>query len=318
MSLDLIIEEIKKKYSCVEVELYPLAIRLAGYCKTNIADFTAFSTDFTTLYCDNVKTHAIDAEALPNAIIRSSKHEEKRVLILPQAKICLNLAIKLKYYIRKTWAKNLWNIKYNEAGLSVYRKASKGNWEVLAVMLNNNKIFITDNSAALIAKGMPADFGTNFNTQLGALRPLIMSFVEAENEAKIARNTKVTANNNLWLEVTNIAEAGKLIYINDPGKRDLFTISTQLELISGAGSHWRNFTIDINSFMTVERVVRNSYFINTGNVAVMICEGNSKCTTGITVEPGETIKLAFEDTTITVNNLSDVNKAKFMCRCMKS
>lgn len=317
MGLNLIIQEIKPIYSCLEFELYPLGIRMSNACKDNIIDFGDFSTSFTTQYCDDVKQMFIDAEKLPDAIIRSSEHAESRVLILPQAKICIGLAKKLKFHIKKAWAKELWKIKFNDAGFASYRKATNENWEVLIIMISNMKIFITNNSAALIAKGMPATFETDFNTQFIALRPLINTFIEAENEAISKRNTKITANNAACTELKLIAEAGKIIYSENPSKRGLFTISKQLELISGAGSHWRNFTIEANGFKTVEKIVRNSYFKNTGDVAIILCEGNTKCTTGITVEPGQTIKLEFEGTIITVNNTSADKKAKFMCRCMK-
>lgn len=317
MTLNLVENEVKPIYSCSQSDLYPLGIRMSGYCKTNIADFSNHSTSFTTTYCDDVKTMFIYAENLPDASIRSADHESKRIEIIPYAETCLNLAQKLKLHIEKAWSKEFWESKYKAAGFENYNKSAHENWNELTIMLTNMSNFINANSVALIAGGMPTTFETDFNTQLGDIRPLVRAFIDAENNAMTIRNTKITANNTAYTQLQVIAKTGKIIYSKDKSKRGLFTISKQLELISGAGSHWRNFEIDPDGFITVKKVVAHTYFINTGTVAVIVCEGDIKCTTGITVPAGETIRLDFENSTITVNNTSADTKAKFKVRCMK-
>lgn len=317
MTLNLVQDEVKPIYNCSQSDLYPLGIMMSGYCKANIIDFNNHSPFFTIQYCDDVKTLFTDAEALPDASIRSADHESKRIEIIPYAETCLNYAMKLKLYIEKAWDKELWKSKCKAAGFDTYDKSAHENWNELKLMLLNMKTFINLNSATLIAGGMPTTFEADFILQLTTIRPFINAFLDAEINARTIRNTKITANNTAYTQLQIIAKTGKIIYSKNLSKKNLFTISKVLRLISGAGSHWRHFTIEENGFKTVEKTIKTSDFVNTGKVPVIVCEGNVKCTSGITVEPGQTITLALVDNIITVNNTSVDQKASFMVRCVK-
>ena len=83
---------------------------------------------------------------------------------------------------------------------------------------------------------MPATFAATYTAAKDAFGTKHAEFLQAEETAKVLRDKKVTANNNLFQAAMAMCEDGKKIFRKDPAVRDQFTWTTVQALIKGTQS----------------------------------------------------------------------------------
>ena len=190
---------------------------------SNIADFTAFSPDYSPAFL----TNATNKLTLVSNLINSKQLTgELKVITLRLygSKDALRPKIDfLEGYIKR--ATNL-TIGVKDFGISEVRKANnRGDVEGLINALTYLLTNATNNMAALTAKG----YSAAQHTSLTNLKTSLSNDNASQNAKINERNNKVTANygviNDFWAICTDISDAGKRIFKSTAtNKVDDFTV----------------------------------------------------------------------------------------------
>lgn len=217
----------------------------------------------------------------------------------------------LETHIKKSFPENLHKPKIEAAGGDYYEKAGQNNWESVSALMESGNNFITNNNPALATGGMPGGFPGAFLTAKNNYETLYTQLKDSEQDSEEARDTKINANNLLHKAVSSLNEDGQKIYRNKPAKRERFTFTKVLELVSGAGASTRTVTINPNASEIAKKVRANSPITNISQVPIQVGAENS--TEQTTVNPDDSIANTFGPD-IKITNSHPANTAKATVR----
>jgi len=223
-------------YNCRMSELYSI-LRMGWYaCSAHLATFTAFSAAYTAPLIA-ARQHAIDlAELLPDWQARNSIAQNLRVDLQAANSDCLLVFRQLQRYISYAFPASQHQAQYDAAGYQYYAEAQNENWDSTVAMMVSMSNFITANSVALLANSnMPAGFSASVTGFQTVFNDTHTDFLTAENEAFVATETKVNANNACYQDLIEMFKDAKYLGFSTATMKQ-FTFSALLSLISSGGA----------------------------------------------------------------------------------
>jgi len=143
----------------------------------------------------------------------------------------------MKRYINTSFPEAAIKARLEEAGAQRYEKAANYNWEELRMMNVEANNFLTLHAATLAAgNNMPLAFPANYATAATSFATKYEAFIESEEQAVVATNTKITANNALHEKLMNMFKDGQEIFKTQEQIKRQFVLDTVLGLISNPGA----------------------------------------------------------------------------------
>lgn len=222
-------------YNCKMSELYTI-LRLGwAACSAHLATFTAFSAAYTAPLIAS-RIHDVDsAELLPDWQARNSIAQNLRTDLQAANVDCLLVFRQLQRYISYAYPPAQHQAQWDSAGYPYYNDAQNENWDSTAAMLVSMSNFIAVNSVALLAgANMPVTFSatvTGFQTTFNTLHA---NFLSAENDAFVATETKVIANNQCYNDLIEMFKDARYLGFS-PATMKQFTFTQLLQLVSSGG-----------------------------------------------------------------------------------
>jgi len=224
-------------YTCSQSELYTIARVGWNSCRQHLVDFADFKARYTDLYIDNRIAEMAAAQNLPDFQARNDASESQRVLLTELTRTILDQWQRLKRYIADAFPRSLQKTKLEAAGSTHYAKAANYNWDSVESLLVSATNFVNDNLATLTAnENMPPNFQTKFNTYRTDFEAAHTTFIDSEETARIGRETKIVANNNVHRWLMNMFLDGQEIFKRQDAIKAQFVFDRVLQLASGSGS----------------------------------------------------------------------------------
>jgi hypothetical protein len=280
------VNPIQPHYRCSEDELYEVTKIIIENLKdpVTLAKFQAKKPmKYTNVFITGLETLRTTAMALPDEESRNGVHQTAKNLLPGLVEPCKDNFMDLKGYIRDGWPDEEPKPRYEAAGLIKYNNINGDNWEAVSGLNEKMIQFIGDNGAELgNPGGMPAPFALKVSTDSTAFDTQYQLFMVSK-ETTIARNAKVTANNNLYDAIMDVCKDGvEMIFRTDDGGKKLFTFAVVLRSVSPPGaaslkvmSKHNDDTLVMNGNVTIKlagqpaRVVPITngvaFFANTGH-----------------------------------------------------
>ena len=268
---------IKQAYNCSQDELYATSLLIMDSFDANQAFFLTKKTTYTALFGTALRTEIMAAKTLPDFQQRGAAQESFRLQMADSSIKCIVFWQELESFIRDSFPAAEFKTRREEAGSTHYSLAAGNDWESVSQLMLSGSTFITAHTAALTTGGMPAGFKIAFNAERINFDTLYASFKGAEQSTSEKRDEKILANNTVFLKITNLCEDGKKYYRDVPAKRERFTFSKVLELVSGPGTSTITVNVPANNSVTTDGVIANSPIINIGTVPVFVCSGSHAC-----------------------------------------
>lgn len=305
----------QNQYNCTQEELYQVCFLGWDSYLENVADFTNTNTTYTLLLGQTNRADVKTAKKLPDFQARDKASESLLILMKDAANLCQIQWKLLETHIKKSFPQTLHKPNLEAAGSDHYEKAGQGNWESVSALMESGESFVTNNTPALTAGGMPAAFPLAFTTAHTDYETLFTQFEDAQQDKEEQRDIKINANNSIYKTLTSMFEDGQKIYRNNPAKRERFTFTSVLELVSGNGAATKEITINPNSSETVQKVRANSPITNISQVPLMV--GAADSTNQIPLNPDDSITNTFGPD-IKLTNQDLATEAKATLRVSKS
>jgi hypothetical protein len=306
------VSSIKQAYNCSQDELYAVSLLVMDSFDANQIFFLSKKTTYTVAFGTALRAQILAAKALPDFQQRGAAQESFKGQMQTAATTALTLWQELESFIRDSFPASEFKTRREESGSTHYAAASSNDWESVSQLMQSGRTFIGAHTAELTTGGMPAAFSGAFSTARTNFDTLYASFKGAEQTSSEQRDQKILANNAVHTKITNLCDDGKKYYRDDPAKRERFTFSKVLELISGSGSETISVTIPAGQSVTTDRVFANSTITNTGAIDLFVCGGSNACdvNTALRLAPGEQTTNTFGATvTITNNNAATEGQA---------
>lgn len=312
------IATIQQDYSCKQDELYASSLLIVESFSLNQPFFESKKTLYTVLFGTNLKAEILAAKLLPDFQQRGSVQETARVLLEEAAEKGLVKWQELDSLITSSFQESLIKTKREEAGYTHYTAATHNDWESLSQLMLSGSTFITTYTAELNTGGMPPTFQADFDGIKTIYDNAYTEFKNAEQEAPEKRQEKIIANNTFYKKIMDICDDGKKYYHDNPAKRERFTFTKVLELVSSTGSETITVTIPAGSSVTTDRVFANSPIINLGTVPFHVCAGSNACDvlTSPIVNPNDQVSNTFGPL-VTITNPNAVTEAKASLRVVR-
>jgi hypothetical protein len=231
-------EELKPIYNCGQDELYAgVDLVIASY-EEELASFTAFKPKYDAALAVSLKAELLAARNLPALEQRLAEQEVARVNLLSKLTTCLDNLNALRLYIRDAYSNtDEREIRWKEAGFDDYQAAANANWEKLSSIMSKALAFITLHEVVLLANdNMPPTFKASFTALEATVQPDILTMQNLRENNKQGTSAKITANNNLYLKITDLCEDGAYIFRKEAAKRSQFVWSSVMEIITLPGA----------------------------------------------------------------------------------
>lgn len=223
-------------YNCRMSELYTILRAGWNACSVHLATFTAFSAAYTAPLIAARLADIDSAELLPDFQARNSIAQNLRTDLQVANNHCLLVFRQLQRYISYAFPASQYQAQSDAAGGIYYNEAQNENWDSTAAMLVSMTNFIAANSAALLANAnMPATFQAKVVGFQGVFNDTHAHFIAAENDAFVATETKVLANNQCYEELITMFRDAKYLGFSTATMKQ-FTFSALLSLISSGGA----------------------------------------------------------------------------------
>lgn len=221
-------------YRCTQQEVYISCRAGAKSCKDNLSFFAAFSPIYTDKWLEQFLQKVADAEALPNAQLRNSAAELKRVELEENAQIATNLWQTLKRYSTKAYPNpEVLKIKLDTAGAAYYEKAANQSWKDLTTLMSSANMFIQDNLSDLKPGTIiPTDFPDIFKDSKDNCKQIFDDFIQLQEAEKINTENKIKANNEIYSILIEMFKDGQAIFKGQEETVKQFIFDEVLALIS--------------------------------------------------------------------------------------
>lgn len=285
-----------RKYNCTQDELYAIcAIGWNSYAE-NQADFLALNTTYTVALGTAALAAVQAAKDLPGEQARGEAPESARIALKEAADIGLHQWRILRSHISKAFPGALFKPKVEAAGGDKYDLAMANNWESVDALLNAGLLFLTDNTAALTAAGMPPAFVADYTTARANFAAVYTAFKTAEQSTEEGTDEKIIANNDLYDDLLSMFDDGQLIYEKNASKRDRFILAKVKSLVTPGGG------IPENILATLQGFVAAGMKVNLGALPAGTAKARMKALAGGPLEFGLSVDgLNFNGNTTTMS-----------------
>lgn len=227
----------KSNYNCSEQELYTIVQTGWQSCLQYQTRFQAFKAKYTPAFIDAKLADLLLVRQLPDEQQRNDAYETAGVFLKAAGKTACEKWQMLKRYIADAYVADLQKTKTEAAGQNYYLKASSNNWDSVKGLMTSGSTFITANLADLTAAdNMPLTFQADFDAAKSDFEKRHQEFLQAEEEATVGADNKVTANNRLHTDLMVMLLDGQEIFKNEEPLYKQFVFADLLYLASGAGT----------------------------------------------------------------------------------
>lgn len=247
-------------YKCSQQELYSVCRLGWGACSEHLSVFSAHRAIYTPAYVAAKLSAIADAEALPgNPVLRGAKKVTRDELAVFQAS-CVELFNILTTYITVAFPTSR-DTRLDMAGQGYLADAIKLNWVSVEALNKAASSFIADHLAELTANvNMPATFQAEFQAAADEFELQHGLFLGKGNVKPKQISDKIKKNNEIYLELKEMLEAGKARFQKDKETRQQFVLSRLLYLVTGGGtSGIKGYVVDAVTDMPIVGVEISIY-----------------------------------------------------------
>jgi hypothetical protein len=225
----------KKLFPCKIEDLPVIAETVVGSARRDIADFSAFSPEFTELYFDAIDDKiVVCGKKLRSWVVIQELKATTEQLVSKTYRLRPKLNL-LEGYLKL--ASEGLDVKESDLGLTIVRNAiSKGNVERVILSVTNLLVGVQRNQAALEAKGL----NPLLIDEIAVLAKDINTLDVKQNELESIRNRLTEENmdlfNDLWKALLPVLDTGKALYrVVDPAKLKDYTAAQLLKRLNHSG-----------------------------------------------------------------------------------
>lgn len=219
-------------YNCRMSELYTIARIAWASCDAQLAVFSGFSAAYNSTLIASRLAEIDAAELLPDYQARNSIAQNLRTDLIDVNDRVLLLYMRLERYITYAYPASQHVAQYDAAGKMYYSEAQNLNWDSSAAMLVSMTNFIAANGTQLQANSnMPTTFEASVIATQTAFNQVHQDFLTAENDAFVATETKVEANNLLYQNMIAMFKDARYLGFSDAQMKS-FTFSSLLQLVT--------------------------------------------------------------------------------------
>lgn len=237
-------------YPGTESALYRVTGLVADICTQNIDALAAYKQKYTLKFVGELQQSATDAKNLPNHSTRqgalSALHN---TLVEANSGFCSVFA-GLMGYIDDSFPAAQVAANKKMAGGDLYISALKENWSATSIMTGTGATFISNNTDALTAGGMPVDFADSFSNAADAFETSLSAFSNYKNGAQGETNAKIIANNNLYSSLLAILKDARYVLGTDMASKKAFSYSAQLKKVKGPGKTGIRMVLQMKDVLT--------------------------------------------------------------------
>lgn len=231
-------DKVIAKYKSTQQELYSIADTIYDSLE-NPANLAAFEAKkpgkYTPAFILALRANKTAAFDKADSNQRSSIHETNEVELIALNATCCGNFRDLKGYIHDGFPKDLWKIKYDEAGMVIYESASHNNWENAVALNKNMDDFITTYPTELSTGFMPLVFTTKVTDDADAFKLKYDAF-KISRETGAATAAKITADNKVYSDLQNLQNDAHIVFHDDSEMLKQFTILEVKKIVSPPGS----------------------------------------------------------------------------------
>jgi Carboxypeptidase regulatory-like domain len=217
---------ISTNYSCAQNDLY-VACRNAWHtCQANQPAFVGFKSKYTEAFIAQCFDDIDAADVLLDADARYGDVDKLKLSLSATKDKVIEAFSHLTAYIDEVWTGELRKIEYKSAGQNYLSKAKGNNWSAMNGLLSSAGVFITQNTAELLAKGyMPTDFPARFESARLEFETTLRLINAAEDLASKMTEAKVVANNAIYTTMSAMCADAQRLFINQPDLAKQFLVT---------------------------------------------------------------------------------------------
>lgn len=176
------------------------------------------------------------AQTLPDGGARNAQLKLRHNALVEKKDIALERWGSLDGYIGKAYRGEFYKPQINAAGKKYYRSAQRKNWENVRELMKSGKKFIENHLDALKNDGgMPGAFPDRFLAAKGEFEQAYENFMDVRQNAEEETDTKVLANNEIYLAGRKMMDDGKLIFRKNAAVRMRFVWRRIMTLVAPDG-----------------------------------------------------------------------------------
>ena len=232
-----------RKYPSSAAVLYLIVQVMCDLAVKRLKDFSKLKKKYTQEFFDGILQNLAAAEAMPNDSSRKGVQSDKRTgLEALNGTIC-GLFQTLLLYLEEGFDESRWTDMKQVAGGDFYEAAADNNWKASKTMQEMAIDFMETYEAELINGDMPGDFAGNFGEQNVAFLAALLVFSTGKNTTGEEAADKLTANNNLYKQLSGVMRDGKRIFVNNAAMFTEFSYAAQKRKLGGEGKTGFRFSL---------------------------------------------------------------------------
>jgi len=227
----------KNTYNTPQEILYSVCLAAWNKCNQHLQKFTELKALYTSAFVTNKIEQVQAAKQLPDLRQTLANRKVARINLFNSTKEVLDNWQLIKVYILQAFDSDMAKAKLDEAGASLYRKASLKNWSSVRSLIDTTNAFITANLDALTNNdNMPAGFQTTFLSAGNNCIEQSIAFANAGMQKEAATSTKIDANNVIYASVIEMLKDGQQVFKEDEAIKKQFTFNYLVSLYQAEGS----------------------------------------------------------------------------------
>jgi hypothetical protein len=222
----------KNIYPCSQEQLYTIADSAWNLYLLHIGDFTAFSKTFTLeLYEQKVKDIMKAAQMKTQPVLKKELLQVKKQLIAAKKNVLYNYTCIVAYAGMNKSSGHIPVVNMRK----IYRKASNNNWDYCRAIGFESQRMVTDYFNQLTCgDNMPQSFAAVCKKAASEFNKLYVNYTCKQQAIKAETCFKVTANNEIYKNVTAMLRYAQLIYRNRSDMQMLFQFDKLLRKTKNA------------------------------------------------------------------------------------
>jgi hypothetical protein len=205
-------------------------------CNLHLDRFRNFSPKYTPEFIMARREEIDTVASIPDSGARSGALAILRVELSEQARLCIDLWLRLKRYITVAYPASVQAAKLKTAGQAFYRNANTYNWEACQGLLKSASLFIAAESEVLLRNDkMPPSFPDEFNAGRNAFEVLYLRFLDGTKQGAQKTDEKLSANNHLHDILMEMMLDGREVFRHEEVMQNQFMFEHLLLNVSGPG-----------------------------------------------------------------------------------
>lgn len=219
-------EPLKRKFNVSDLYMLEFSKTMRAHFLDEQAGFSAFDADFAAPFEDDWQTAITDAEAiLPDEVIKDQL-QQLTADVEAAMEACRNKFQASKYFIERAFPNS--KAIRNEFGFDNYDRDRQGQTSLLRFM---ETFFVTATKYA--AQLATVNYDAAAVAEIGTLKTALDNADIAQEKFKGTRQTiteeRIVKHNAVWDITVRVSKAGKIIFMNDPAKYQLFLLPASSE-----------------------------------------------------------------------------------------